>query len=78
MNYDLAIMALEGMARSPLTVTAANGEVTIEGSAATFKELARLCLLLGGTQTAEDAFELVPGTHVDAASPPVHLRLRVE
>lgn len=78
MNYDLAIMALEGMARAPLTVRADADEVTIEGSPATFKELARLCLLLGGTQTAEDAFELAPGTHVDASSPRVQLRLRTE
>ena len=75
MNYDLAIMALEGMARAPLTVRTSGDEVVIEGSAATFKELARLCLLLGGTQTAEDAFELAPGTHVSAESPRVHLRL---
>ena len=78
MNYDLAIMALEGMSRSPLSVRTTEGEVTIEASAATFKELARLCLLLGGTHTAEDAFELEPGTHVDAQSPRVQLRLRVE
>jgi hypothetical protein len=78
MNYDLAIMALEGMARAPLTVRADGGEVVIEGSAATFKELARLCLLLGGTQSAEDAFELAPGTHVDEESPRVQLRLRTE
>ncbi len=78
MNYDLAIMALEGMARSPLTVTSSATEVTIEASAATFKELARLCLLLGGTQSAEDAFDLAPGTHVAEGSPAVHLRLRVE
>jgi hypothetical protein len=77
-NYDLAIMALEGMARSPLTVRTSGGEVTIEASAATFKELARLCLLLGGTQTAEDAFELAPGTHVTSDSPAVQLRLRSE
>jgi len=77
-NYDLAMMALEGMSRSPLTVRAGEREVTIEGSAATFKELARLCLLLGSTQTAEDAFELTPGTHVDADSPALRLVLRVE
>ena len=78
MNYDLAMMALEGMARSPLRVTHANGEVIIEGSGATFKELARLCLLLGGTQTADDAFELAPGTHVSGDSPTVHLRLTTD
>ena len=78
MNYDLAIMALEGMARSPLSVSASNDEVTIEASAATFKELARLCLLLGGTQSAEDAFDLEPGRHVSEGSPVLRLRLRVE
>ena len=78
MNYDLAMMALEGMARAPLRVTHANGEIVIEGSSATFKELARLCLLLGGTQTAEDAFELAPGTPVSEDSPMVHLRLTTE
>ena len=78
MNYDLALMALEGMTRAPLRVTSADGEVVIEGCSATFKELARLCLLLGGTQTAEDAFELNPGTHVSEDSPRLHLRLSTE
>jgi hypothetical protein len=78
MNYDLAMMALEGMTRAPLRVTSADGEIVIEGSSATFKELARLCLLLGGTQSPEDAFELAPGTHVSADSPRVSLRLTTE
>ena len=78
MNYDLALMALEGMARAPLRVSSMDGEIVIEGSGATFKELARLCLLLGGTQTAEDAFELAPGTHVTNESPRVSLRLATE
>ncbi len=78
MNYDLALMALEGMTRAPLRVTSTDGEVVIEGSGATFKELARLCLLLGGTQTTDDAFELAPGTHVSEDSPRLHLRLTAE
>ena len=78
MNYDLALMALEGMARAPLRVTSAEGEVVIEGSSATFKELARLCLLLGGTQSSEDAFELTPGTHVSEDSPRLSLRLTTD
>ena len=78
MNYDLAMMALEGMARSPLRVTARSGEVVIEASGATFKELARLCLLLGGTHSAEDAFELEPGVHVSQDSPALRLRLLTE
>jgi hypothetical protein len=78
MNYDLAMMALEGMARAPLRVIASDAEVVIEGDAATFKELARLCLLLGGTQTTEDEFELAPGTHVEKDSPALRLRLATE
>lgn len=75
MNYDLAIMALEGLARSPLTIHTGD-ELVIEADAASFKELARLCLLLGGVQTTEDAFELAPGVHVTQESPLVRLRLR--
>ena len=78
MNYDLAIMALEGMARSPLRVTAAGDEVIVEASGATFKELARLCLLLGGTHSAEDAFDLEPGLHVTTGSPVLRLKLTAE
>jgi hypothetical protein len=78
MNYDLAMMALEGLARSPMTVRSANGEIEIEGEAASFKELARLCLLLGGVQTTEDAFELAPGVHVASGSPMLRLKLRTE
>lgn len=78
MNYDLAIMALEGLTRAPMTVRIDAGEVAIEGEGASFKELARLCLLLGGAHTeGEDAFELEPGTHVTKASPRLRLRLSV-
>jgi hypothetical protein len=76
MNYDLAMMALEGLSRAPMRVLAENGEIVIEAEQASFKELARLCLLLGGVQTAEDAFELAPGTHVTSDSPLLRLRLR--
>ena len=78
MNYDLAMMALEGLARSPMTVSSANGAIELEGEAASFKELARLCLLLGGVQTAEDSFELAPGVHVTSESPILKLKLRTE
>jgi len=77
-NYDLALMALEGLQRSPLAVRTENGEVIIEAEAASFKELARLCLLLGGTQSSEDAFELTPGRYVDEVSPVLRLKLREE
>jgi hypothetical protein len=73
MNYDLALMALEGLARAPLTIRVEKGVVAIEGDPASFKELARLCLLIGGGQ-AEDAFELQPGVHVTKDSPMLKLQ----
>jgi len=78
MNYDLAMMALEGLTHAPMTVRIEeSGDVVIEGEAASFKELARLCLLLGGASTqAEDAFELAPGSHVTAGS--MRLRLKLQ
>lgn len=75
MNYDLAIMALEGLARAPLSLRAAGGEIVIEGEPAAFKELARLCLLIGGG-ASEDAFELQPGVHVTKSSPLLRLQPR--
>jgi hypothetical protein len=75
-NYDLAIMALEGLATAPLTITSHGGEVIIDGEPAAFKELARLCLLIGGG-ASEDAFELQPGVHVTSASPLLRLRPRI-
>ncbi|HEX8620135.1 MAG TPA: hypothetical protein VF911_21325 [Thermoanaerobaculia bacterium] len=78
MNYDLAIMALEGLARAPMTLRTEGNEVLLEGEPASFKELARLCLLLGGVQTAEDTFELTPGVHITEESPLLRLRLKVE
>lgn len=76
MNYDLAMMALEGLTKDPLTVRQESGAVVIEGSPASFKELARLCLLLGGAQQTDDSFELQPGVHVGRESPRIVLRTR--
>lgn len=76
MNYDLAMMALEGLARSPLTLKVKGGEVILESDAASFKELARLCLLLGGVQQGKEEFELAPGVHVGKDSLLLRLRLR--
>ena len=76
MNYDLAIMALDGLTHAPMKVRTEGGEVVIEGAPASFKELARLCLLLGGAQAVpDDAIELEPGTHVTRQSPKLRLRL---
>jgi hypothetical protein len=49
--------------------------VVIEGEQASFKELARLCLLIGGGQVTEDAFELQPGVHVTKGSSALKLQL---
>jgi hypothetical protein len=76
MNYDLAIMALEGLARAPLTLRIEKNSVLIEGEHSSFKELARLCLLMGGGQVSEEVFELQPGVHVTKGSPPLRLRVQ--
>lgn len=75
MNYDLAMMALDGLMRTPLTVRVDKAAVTFTGEPAAFRELARLCLLLGGASTSEDSFELQPNVHVTASSPMVMLKL---
>jgi hypothetical protein len=75
MNYDLAMMALDGLMRTPLTVRTDSAGVTFTGEPAAFRELARLCLLLGGASNADDSFELQPNVHVTADSPKVMLKL---
>jgi hypothetical protein len=73
MNYDLALMALEGLARAPITIRSAGSQVTIEGSSASLKELARLLLLLSGD--SDEAVELQQNVHLTAGS--AGLRVRV-
>ena len=74
MNSDLALMALEGLSKSPMRIASEGGEIVIEGSQASFKELARLCLLLGGAHIQEE-FELKPPVHVTSNSSPLRLRV---
>lgn len=75
MNYDLAVMALDGLVRSPLKIRETEGVATIEGSASAFKELARLCLLLGGEgSTIGEEFELQPTRHLTPGSTKLRLR----
>ncbi|HXI11930.1 MAG TPA: hypothetical protein VNM92_04710 [Thermoanaerobaculia bacterium] len=77
MNYDLAIMALEGLVKTPIDVTVSDDLVTIHGTTSGFKELARLCLLLGSADVSEgEGFELNPAAHLSADSSSLHLRLR--
>ena len=77
MNYDLAIMALEGLTRAPLSIRLDGGSIVIEGEQASFKELARLCLLIGGGQVGEEVFELQPGVHVTRQSPLLRLGVQL-
>ena len=74
MNYDLAMMALEGLARAPITIRSAGNQVTIEGSPASLKELARLLLLLSGD--SDDAVDLQQNVHLTNGS--AGLRVQVE
>ncbi|HVT45682.1 MAG TPA: hypothetical protein VMT00_14985 [Thermoanaerobaculia bacterium] len=77
MNYELAMMALEGLARSPLSVRSEGGELVIDGQPSALKELARLLLLLGGEGVARgEELELRPATHLSADSPAIRIRRR--
>ena len=72
MNYDLAMMALEGLSAAKLDVRNGAAGVEIEGTAESFRHLARLCLLLGAADAKSgDAFELTAGIH---ASAPITLK----
>lgn len=76
-NVELAMMALEGLAKSPLTLRASGDEVVVEGDRPALKELARLLLLLGSDGSdPEDGFELKPGTHATAGSLSLRIQLR--
>ena len=75
MNWDLAMMALEGLTRSPISVRRDGDEIVIEGAPAGMKELARLCLLIAGEGSGDDAFELQRGVHVTPESALLRLRL---
>jgi hypothetical protein len=61
--------------KQALTVRVDGGRVTISGEASAFKELARLCLLLGGASGGGDSFELQPSVHVGSDSPGLKLEL---
>ena len=72
MNYDLAMMALDGLARTPITVSLDGTVVTINGPSAGLKELARLLLLIS-SESGEDAVELQPNVHVTKGSAALRL-----
>lgn len=77
-NLDLAIMALEGLTKSPASITASGDEVVVEATSKGLRELARLLLLVGGDDTDPgEEITLEPGLHTDPGSPRVRIR-RVE
>ena len=76
MNYDLAMMALEGLSKAPARVLADGGVVRVDASSAGFKELARLCLLLGSQDVAiGETFELKSPAHLAKGSASLVLTL---
>ncbi len=77
MNYELAVMALEGLGRAPLSVEVGERGVEIRGSSTGLRELARLLLLLGGDGVADgEEFELLSGVHLTPESFPLRLKCR--
>lgn len=77
-NLDLAIMALEGLTKNPVSIDASGEEIAIEASSSGIRELARLLLLVGGDDAeAGEEITLEPGLHTTAGSPRLRVR-RVE
>jgi hypothetical protein len=69
MNFDLAVMALDGLMREPVDVRVDERGVTISGPSAGLKDLARLLLLISGAEG--EAIELQPGVHSTKESMPL-------
>jgi len=77
-NLDLAIMALEGLTATPVSIQADNDEILVEAPPKALRELARLLLLVGGDDAEPgEEITLEPGLHVVAGSPRLRVR-RVE
>jgi hypothetical protein len=70
MNFDLAVMALDGLAREPIDVRVDERGVTISGPSAGLKDLARLLLLISGDPEGE-SIEIQPGVHSTKESMPL-------
>ncbi len=72
MNFDLAVMALDGLVRSPIDVRVDERGVTISGESSGLKDLARLLLLIAG-DGGDEAIEIQPGTHSTRESMPLKI-----
>ena len=76
MNYDLAMMALEGLSISPITIDVKGKVIELRGEPAGYKELARLLLLISGEGVDRtEEIELTPGVHLGEGSHSVRIRL---
>jgi hypothetical protein len=69
MNFDLAVMALDGLSREPVDIRVDERGVTISGPSAGLKDLARLLLLISGE--SGESIELQPGVHSTRESMPL-------
>lgn len=74
MNFDLAIMALDGLTRTPIEIRAEGDAITIGGPASGLKELARLLLLIAA-DGGGDQIELQPGVHTTRGSSRLTVRV---
>lgn len=75
MNFDLAVMALDGLAREPVDVRVDERGVTISGPSAGLKDLARLLLLISSDVEGE-SIELQPGVHSTRDSMPLKIAVK--
>lgn len=74
-NLDLAIMALEGLTKNPVSIGANGDEIVLEASLKGIRELARLLLLVGGDDAEPgEEITLEPGLHTTGDSPRLRVR----
>lgn len=74
-NLDLAIMALEGLTRDPVSIELTEEEIVIEAPSQGIRELARLLLLVGGDDAEPgEEIALEPGLHTSGESPRLRIR----
>lgn len=74
-NLDLAIMALDGLTKNPVSIETSRDEILIEASSKGLRELARLLLLVGGDEAGEgEEITLEPGLHTVVGSSRLRVR----
>lgn len=74
-NIDLAMMALEGLMKNPVSIETSGDEIVITAESKALRELARLILLVGGDDSDPgEEITLEPGLHTSAHAPRVRVR----